>query len=257
MPVITRSDTTKGYGQAYRAPRSLAVTAPPRASFLGVPPEIRIKVYQVLFSGMCLRVWHYWRSMYRMHMSCYANAIVATCRQVNTEAWPIFLASTEVEFVYDPHMGALSQIHPKVQTFVLPYIRQLSFTHDDFMQEWLAIHELIRRTPCLEKLDIGTMLKRSVTSKALIYDAAINGTRQWPPEHKITCVCSSDRLLIHAVMKSCRLLRETESTDGSKTWLQELVCDPGRKYSIIATISHNLRENKGASLTVVSSRKMI
>ena len=68
-----------------------------------------------------------------MHMSCYANAIVATCRQVNTEAWPIFLASTEVEFVYDPHMGALSQIHPKVQTFVLPYIRQLSFTHNDFM----------------------------------------------------------------------------------------------------------------------------
>ena len=79
MPYILRSDAAKGYVSAPRAPQ-IHNTMVPRASFLGVPLEVRMQIYRQLFAKMVLEVWYHLRPRFELHMNCFATAVVRALR---------------------------------------------------------------------------------------------------------------------------------------------------------------------------------
>ena len=256
MPHILRSDTAKGYGSAARTPR-IQKTIVPRASFLGVPPEVRVYIHNLLFSKVELDLWYYLRPDFKVRPGRFTTAILRICRQVYAEAKPVLFENLELDFDYTYWMEMVPQIHEKIQNLVLPHLQKLRFPYSTFNDTELPVDLFRQLSPCLKVVHIGFVSTKFDFSRSQMYNAAVNNVQEWPMilGQAITPVSSFDHYLMNVALRKCGVLSQDNIDDSeliTSLWLRDLLADESRKFTVTGSVHGCMRNKHGASLTVVS-----
>ena len=174
----------------------------PRASFLGIPPEVQVSIYRMLLCGIVLRIWHVDWPKFRIFMHNFATAIISTCRQASGEANPVLFITLVLRFEWHECWDTNKQVHPRIQEPVLPYIRRLTFLRNG-VGTILPVDQFRQWSPNLKVLDIRSTTFGISLSRNQMYDAATNKVRalETSPRRTATAVSSCNRFLINMTLK--------------------------------------------------------
>ncbi|KAK4548751.1 hypothetical protein LTR36_008524 [Oleoguttula mirabilis] len=87
---------------AMHTPVSTANATPKRTSLLGIPAELRLKIYDYALQDVHLTVWY--RIGTRGNTKRSAHALLQVCRLVRVEIRPVFFSAITFDFP-DRHAG--------------------------------------------------------------------------------------------------------------------------------------------------------
>ena len=220
-------------------------------SLLSIPPEIRVQIFQRLFSGAILQLWHDVHDGRRAYMDRHAIAVTSTCRQLNTEALPILLENLELMFEWFPGRNALAQIHLDIKKLILPHIRHLTFARSD-LKLTIPIEEFRSVATCLKVVDLGSTTISLRLAIPQMYDATVNKLLAWPSQssHRASPVWSFNRYLM-TVTLSCCLTAGDSGHYGTSPWLRPLLADQSRRFSLIGRVCGACIDEQGRYLEIV------
>ena len=184
-------------------------------------------------------------------MDRHAIAVTSTCRQINTEAFPILFSNLELRFAWYAGCTALAQTHPSIKEFVLPHLRYFTFKHFDF-DLTVPVHELRSIASCLKVVDLGSMTISRRLSKSEMYDAAINKVLAWPSE--ATAVSSFNRHLMTITLSECFAAWDPPYHTTSHQ-LRPLLADKSRKFSLVGHVRGGCVDEQGKYITIVRTHR--
>ena len=247
-----------------------ANAAPKETSLLGVPPEIRLRIFKILFANLAFEsshtsdvsysfessrsfeLSHYWNGengdqprIWSYRVRGYTRSIIRVCRQLNLEAWPIFLSSIVLMLDYRTNRNPLNKLHPQIEQHVLPYLRRLTIevlSRTEYqggtyvqvlnrLQDNLIVKDLNRLAPSLQVLEIRAgQSPGSPVKTTRMYNAAINAVRLWCPEYKSPC--SYNSYLVRIIADKIGLAGH-QYFPGPIAWCKDLIIDKNRKFRVV------------------------
>ena len=212
------------------------------STFILLPAEVRVKIYQYLFSGSSVKVSASTsRSDHRFH-----HSILSSCHQIYAEAQPLLASSLKVEFgLFDAHVPYFDHLHPKIRSDYLIHVKHAQLLFDPAKK--LDFDAL----PSLEQLSLRT---ETLKCHDLSHNMGMerNSYTEWVQwldgKHDNTLVRDAKRLLY---------FQSDDSTDEA-TWLTEVISNPARSFKVVASFrmcgtspgKHGIEEWQGSLVSL-------